>query len=204
MTSVKVLLAEDVHMIRGALIALLELEPDLHVVSSVDRGDAIVPAAVRTRPDVAVIDIVMPGGDGLTAAAELREQLPDCRTLILTAMGQPGTLRRALSNRVSGLLFKDAPPDQLGKAVRAVAAGQRYIDPQLALSAWDSQENPLSPRELEVLRFAAQGADAAEIAGCLYLSKGTIRNYLTTIVAKLNARNRVDAVRIATEAGWIP
>ena len=191
-------------MIRGALVALLELEPDLRVVSSVSRADAVLPAALRSRPDVAVLDIAMPGGDGLAAAKALHEQLPDCRTLILTAMGQPGTLRRALRARVGGLLFKDAPAEQLAKAVRAVAAGRRYIDPHLVLAAWDSEENPLSPRELEVLRFAAQGADAAEIAGCLYLSKGTVRNYLTTIVTKLNARNRVDAVRIATEAGWIP
>ncbi|MDT0441406.1 response regulator transcription factor [Streptomyces johnsoniae] len=203
MQPVKVLLAEDLSMIRGALIALLELEPDLRVVTSVGRGDAIVPAAVRARPDVAVIDIGLPGGDGITAAAALHEQVPTCRTLILTAHGQPGTIRRALSTRVSGLLFKDAPPEQLSKAVRAVAAGGRFIDPQLALSAWDTQENPLSPREREVLRFAAQGADSDEIAGCLYLSVGTVRNYLTTIVTKLNARNRVDAVRIATQAGWL-
>ncbi|MDT0346915.1 response regulator transcription factor [Streptomyces litchfieldiae] len=203
MQSVKVLLAEDLSMIRGALIALLELEPDLRVVTSVGRGDAIVPAAVRSRPDVAVIDMALPGGDGLSAAAALHERVPTCRTLILTALGQPGAIRRALSTGVSGLLFKDAPPDQLSKAVRAVAAGGRFIDPELALSAWDVQENPLSPREREVLRFAAQGADTAEIAGCLYLSVGTVRNYLTTIVAKLNARNRIDAVRIATQAGWI-
>lgn len=204
MPPVKVLLAEDVHMIRGALVALLELEPDLQVVTSVERGDAIVPAAVRTRPDVAVIDIVLPGGDGLTAAAELHRKLPSCRTLILTGIGQPGMLRRALDAKVSGLLFKDSSPEELGRAVRSVAAGHRVIDPQLALSAWDSQGNPLSPRELEVLRLAARGAGTSEIAAALHLSRGTVRNYLTTIVSKLNARNRVDAVRIATDAGWVP
>ncbi|MGK5627331.1 response regulator transcription factor [Streptomyces sp. URMC 123] len=204
MLSVKILLAEDVHMIRGALIALLQLEPDLRVVASVDRGDAIVKTALEARPDVAIIDIDLPGIDGLTAASELHEQLPTCRTLILTSLGRPGTLRRALAAHVTGFLLKDAPPDQLAQAVRSVAAGQRVIDPQLALSAWDSPENPLSRRELEVLRLAAQGADAAEIAGCLYLSKGTVRNYLTAIVTKLNARNRIDAIRIAEEAGWIP
>ncbi|WP_344629035.1 response regulator transcription factor [Streptomyces glaucosporus] len=202
--SVKILLAEDVHMIRGALIALLELEPDFEVVAAVDRGDRIVDAALRTRPDVAVIDVDLPGIDGLTAAARLHEELPACRTLILTSLSRPGTLRRALAAQVTGFLLKDAPPDRLAHSVRAVAQGQRVIDPQLALSAWDSPENPLSPRELEVLRLAARGADAAEIAGTLYLSKGTVRNYLTTIVAKLNARNRIDAVRIAEEAGWIP
>ncbi|MFJ9694867.1 DNA-binding response regulator [Kitasatospora sp. NPDC101183] len=204
MLKVKILLAEDVHMIRGALVALLELEPDFEVVASVDRGDLIVKAAIEAKPDVAVIDVDLPGIDGLTAAAHLREKLPKCRALILTSLGRPGTLRRAMAAHVSGFLLKDAPPDQLAHSVRAVAQGQRVIDPQLAMSAWDAPRNPLSPRELEVLRLAAQGADAAEIAGCLYLSKGTVQNYLTAIVAKLNARNRIDACRIAEEAGWIP
>ncbi|MER5476872.1 response regulator transcription factor [Streptomyces sp. NPDC002734] len=204
MLSVRILLAEDVHMVRGALVALLQLEPDLHVVSTVDRGDTIVEAALACRPDVAVIDVDLPGIDGLTAAAELHERLPSCRTLILTTLGRPGTLRRALSAQVSGFLLKDSPPDQLALAVRSVASGRRVVDPQLALTAWDSPENPLSPRELEVLRLAARGADAAEIAGCLYLSKGTVRNYLTAIVGKLGARNRIDAIRIAEEAGWLP
>ncbi|MFF8828553.1 DNA-binding response regulator [Streptomyces sp. NPDC015131] len=204
MLCVRILLAEDMHMIRGALIALLELEPDLEVVASVDRGDTIVKAALETRPDVAIIDIDLPGTDGLTAAADLHEQLPGCRTLILTSLGRPGTLRRALTAHVTGFLLKDSPPDQLASAVRAVAVGRRVVDPQLALTAWDSPVNPLSPRELEVLRLAAQGADAAEIAGCLFLSKGTVRNYLTAIVSKLGARNRIDAIRIAEEAGWIP
>lgn len=191
-------------MVRGALVALLQLEPDLHVVSTVDRGDTIVAAALASKPDVAVIDIDLPGIDGLTAAAELHERLPSCRTLILTTLGRPGTLRRALSAQVTGFLLKDSPPDQLAVAVRSVATGRRVVDPQLALTAWDSPENPLSPRELEVLRLAARGADAAEIAGCLYLSKGTVRNYLTAIVGKLGARNRIDAIRIAEEAGWLP
>ncbi|MFF7335554.1 DNA-binding response regulator [Streptomyces sp. NPDC090306] len=204
MLSVRILLAEDVHMVRGALVALLQLEPDLHVVSTVDRGDTIVAAALASKPDVAVIDIDLPGIDGLTAAAELHERLPSCRTLILTTLGRPGTLRRALSAQVTGFLLKDSPPDQLAVAVRSVATGRRVVDPQLALTAWDSPENPLSPRELEVLRLAARGADAAEIAGCLYLSKGTVRNYLTAIVGKLGARNRIDAIRIAEEAGWLP
>lgn len=204
MLSINILLAEDVHMIRGALVALLQLEPDLRVVASVDRGDVIVKTALDTRPDVAVIDVDLPGIDGLTAAAELHERLPSCRCLILTSLGRPGTMRRAMSAHVSGFLLKDSPPDQLAAAVRSVATGRRVVDPQLALTAWDYPDNPLSPREMEVLRLATQGADAAEIAGCLYLTKGTVRNYLTSIVSKLGARNRIDAIRIAEEAGWIP
>ncbi|MFE9770446.1 DNA-binding response regulator [Streptomyces sp. NPDC005931] len=201
---VKILLAEDVHMVRGALVALLELEPDLQVVASVDRGDLIVASALEARPDVAVIDIDLPGTDGLTAATELHERVPDCRTLMLTSLGRPGTLRRAMAARVSGFLLKDSPPSRLAQAVRSVAAGQRVIDPELALSAWEAPDNPLSPRETQVLRLAARGADAGEIADHLYLTPGTVRNYLTAIVDKLNARNRIDAIRIAEEAGWIP
>ncbi|MCX2923017.1 response regulator transcription factor [Streptomyces sp. NEAU-W12] len=201
---VRILLAEDVHMVRGALVALLELEHDLQVVASVDRGDLIVPSALETRPDVAVIDIDLPGTDGLTAAADLRIRMPECRTLMLTSLGRPGTLRRAMAARVSGFLLKDSPPSRLAQAVRSVAAGGRVIDPELALTAWEAPDNPLSPRETQVLRLAARGADAAEIADQLYLTQGTVRNYLTAIVDKLNARNRIDAIRIAEEAGWIP
>ncbi|WP_097871153.1 response regulator transcription factor [Streptomyces sp. rh34] len=204
MLTLKILLAEDVHMVRGALVALLHLEPDLRVVAAVDRGDAIVPTALEKKPDVAVIDIDLPGTDGLTATAELHKRMPTCRTLILTGMGRPGTLRRALSTQVGGFLLKDSEPEELAKAVRLVASGQRVMDPHLAMSAWDFVDNPLSPRELQVLRLAARGADTAEIAGCLYLSKGTVSNYLTAIVSKLSARNRVDAVRVARNAGWIP
>ncbi len=204
MIQLKILLAEDVNMVRGALKALLDLELDLEVVADVDSGDEIVPAALRCLPDVAVIDIDLPGIDGLTAAARLHEKLPSCKTLILTSLGRPGTLRRALSAHVAGFILKDAPPDKLAEAVRNVAAGRRVIDPQLALAAWDVRENPLTERECEVLRLAAHGADPEEIAGQLYLSLGTVRNYLTAAVTKLNARNRVDAIRIAQDAGWIP
>jgi two-component system, NarL family, response regulator DesR len=200
----RILLAEDMHLIRGALVALLDLEPDIEVVAEVDNGDEILPAALRHRPDVAVIDIDLPGIDGLTAAEQLHGELPHCRTLILTSLGRPGTLRRALAAHVSGFILKDAPPDRLAEAVRGVAAGRRVIDSQLAVATWDSRENPLSRREIEVLRMAAKGADPGEIAARLYLSLGTVRNYLTTIVMKLGARNRVDAIRIAQEAGWIP
>lgn len=203
MPLLKVLVAEDVHMVRGALVALLEMEDDLTVVASVEGGDEIVPKARDLRPDVAIIDIDLPKIDGLTAAVMLHRELPSCRTLILTSLGRPGTLRRALNAHVSGFLLKDAPPERLARAVREVAAGRRVIDPQLALSVWDVGENPLSAREVQVLRLVSTGADASEIAADLNLSVGTVRNYLTTIVTKLGARNRVDAIRIAEEAGWI-
>ena len=204
MLSLKILLAEDVAMVRGALVALIELEPDLTVVADVERGDDILPSALLHQPDVAIIDIDLPGLDGLSAAMQLHEKLPSCRTLILTSLGRAGTLRRALAAHVSGYMLKDAPPEQLAKAIRNVAAGSRVIDPQLALTTWDGGQNPLSARECEVLRIAAEGAEPAEIAAALQLSIGTVRNYLTSIVTKLNARNRVDAVKRAYDAGWLP
>ncbi|MCZ4097883.1 response regulator transcription factor [Streptomyces sp. SID13666] len=200
---IHVLLAEDMHMVRGALVALLNLEVDIKVIAEVESGDEIVPTSVRTRPDVAVIDIDLPGIDGLTAAADLHEQMPSCRTLILTSLGRPGNLRRALDAHVSGFILKDAPPAKLAQAIRSVRAGERVIDSQLALAAWDTGENPLTRREVEVLRLTANGAEAVEIAARLFLSVGTVRNYLTTILAKLNARNKVDAIRIARDAGWL-
>jgi two-component system, NarL family, response regulator DesR len=166
-------------------------------------GDEILPMARTARPDVAVIDIDLPGTDGLTAAGEMHEQLPECRTLILTSLSRPGTLRRALATKVGGFLLKDAPPDKLASAIREVRAGRRVVDNDLALAAWDGADCPLTGRETEVLRMAAGGANAVDIAANLYLSAGTVRNYLTTAVTKLNARNRVDAIRIAQESGWL-
>ena len=200
---IKVLIAEDVHMVRGALVALLRMESDIEVVAEVAGGNDIMPTAKTTQPDVAVIDIDLPGKDGLTAAAELHEQLPNCRTLILTSLGRPGTLRRALAAKVGGFLLKDAPPDKLASAIRDVSVGRRVVDSDLALAAWDTADCPLTGREIEVLRMAADGANAVDIAARLYLSAGTVRNYLTTAVTKLNARNRVDAIRIAKESGWL-
>lgn len=200
---IRILLAEDMNMVRGALVALLGMEQDIEVVAEVEHGDLIIPQALSHRPHIAVLDIDLPGMDGLSAAAALHEQLPECRSLILTSLGRPGTLRRALSAHVSGFILKDAPPDQLASAIRKVAAGERVIDPKLALAAWDYLESPLTKREVEVLRMAAGGAEVVEIASALFLSAGTVRNYLTTIVTKLNARNRVDAIRIADEAGWL-
>lgn len=200
---IRVLLAEDMHMVRGALVALLNLEPDIEVVAEVASGDDILPTVRRCVPEVAVIDIDLPGMDGLTAAAEIHDKVPDCRTLIVTSLGRPGTLRRALSARVAGFILKDAPAEKLANAIRDVAAGRRVVDADLALTAWENTECPLTSREIEVLRMAASGADAVDIAARLFLSAGTVRNYLTTIVTKLNARNRVDAIRLAEEAGWL-
>jgi len=199
----RVLLAEDMHMVRGALVALLNLEPDIDVVAEVSDGTAIVPTALDCRPDVAVIDIDLPGMDGLTAAKELRDALPGCQTLILTSLGRPGTFRRALSVGVRGFILKDAPPQRLSQAIRQVGRGERVVDSELVMAAWDSGDNPLTEREAEVLSLAGEGAEAAEIAGRLFLSVGTVRNYLTSSVVKLGARNRLDAVRIAREAGWV-
>lgn len=200
---IKVMLAEDMHMVRGALVALLNLEPDFDVVAEVTNGIDILATAHKFRPDVAVIDIDLPGKDGLTAVGELHEELPDVHTLILTGLSRPGNLRRALSAKVTGFLLKDAPPAQLADAIRNVAAGRRVIDSQLAMSAWDSAACPLTARETEVLRLTAQGLQAVDVASQMFLSVGTVRNYLTTIISKLAARNRVDAIRIASDAGWL-
>lgn len=200
---IKVMLAEDMHMVRGALVALLNLEPDIEVVAEVANGNDIVPTAVKVRPDVAVLDIDLPGKDGLSAVGELHEALPNIRTLILTGLSRPGNLRRALSAKVTGFMLKDAPAAQLADAIRSVAAGRRVVDSQLAMSAWDSAESPLTARETEVLRLTAEGLQAVDIASKMFLSVGTVRNYLTTIIGKLAARNRVDAIRIARDAGWL-
>lgn len=200
---VRILIAEDMRILRETLAALLGLEDDLEIVAELASGDQIVPAALQHRPDVAMIDIDLPGADGLTAAAELHRLLPECRTLILTGLGRPGTLRRALAAHVSGFVVKDAPSQELVDAVRRVAAGERVIDAKLALAALETAGNPLSAREAEVLKRHATGASAAEIAAEMHLSYGTVRNYLASAVTKLGARNRVDAARIAEEAGWL-
>ncbi|MFC9254523.1 response regulator transcription factor [Amycolatopsis thailandensis] len=200
---IRVLLAEDMHMVRGALVALLNLEQDIEVVAEVCSGDKILPMAAEYLPDVAIIDIDLPAKDGLSAACELYQQLPGVRTLILTSLGRPGTVRRALDAKVNGFLLKDAPADKLANAVRSVAIGRRVIDSELALSAWETEDCPLTPREAEILRLAANGRTVADIAAELFLSPGTVRNYLATVVTKLNARNRVDAIRIATDSDWL-
>ncbi|MGR6921792.1 response regulator transcription factor [[Actinomadura] parvosata] len=200
---ISVLLAEDMHMIRAALTALLRLEPDIEVVAEVTRGDEIVPEALRVRPDVAVVDIDLPVMDGITAAAMLRERLPSCRILVLTAMGQPGQVRRALAAGIEAFLVKDAPGDRLADSIRRTAAGLRVLDAELVSSAMEYGESPLTPRESTVLKEAARGASAEEIAARLHLSPGTVRNYLTGAITKTGARNKIDAIRIAEDAGWL-
>lgn len=190
-------------MMRGALVALLNLEPDVDVVSEVSTGEEIIPAIRELHPDVAIIDIDLPGRDGLSVAAEIHDAKLSTHTLILTNLSRPGTIRRALDARVDGYLLKDAPPDKLANAVRRIAAGSRVVDNDLAAAAWRADECPLTDRELSVLRLAAGGEDIPEIAENLFLSPGTVRNYLTAVVTKLDARNRVDAIRIATDAGWL-
>jgi two-component system, NarL family, response regulator DesR len=200
----KILVAEDAAMIRGALVALIELEPDLKVVAEVDKADEILRTAQLYQPDVALIDVDQPGFDGLTAATQLRGQLPSCRTLILTSLGRPGLLRGVMSASVGGFILKDAPSSQLASAIRNVMTGRRAVSPDLGVATWCSDGVPLSPREHSVLRLAGHGAEPSEIAAALHLSIGTVRNYLTTIVAKLHARNRVDAIRKAYDVGWLP
>lgn len=199
----RILLAGNAPMLRGALTALIELEPDLEVIEEVSTGEQILSAALRCRPDVAVIDIDLPVLDGVSAAVQLHERLPSCRTLILANVQRPGAVRRALSAQVGGYLVKDSQPEELARAVRRVAAGQRVIDPLSAEAARGAHDLPLSPRELQILRLAARGDEPDTIAAQLCLSVGTVRNYLTAVVVKLGARNRVDAIRLAQESGWI-
>jgi two-component system, NarL family, response regulator DesR len=190
-------------MLREALAEILNHEDDIHVVATVATGDAIVPSALQHRPDVAIIDIKLPNLDGLDAAAVLNERLPECKTLILTGVGQPGNLRRSAKANVAGFMLKDARPQDLLSAIRTIAAGGRVIDPQLAYAALDIAENPLTEREIDVLRLTSSGSTPREVAAQLHLTYGTVRNYLASAVTKLGARNRVDAIRIATDAGWL-
>ena len=200
---IRVLIAEDMHMIRGALVALLSLEDDMEVVAELERGDQIVDAALRTRPDVAVLDIDLPGLDGLTAAEQLYSRLPECRCLVLTGLSQPGNLLRALKVHVRGFIAKDAPADTLAAGIRRIARGERVIDPELIATALETGSSPLTDREADVLRVAATGVPTDQIATRLSLSPATVRNYLSNAVSKVGARNRIDAIRIARNAGWL-
>ena len=200
---IRVLLAEDQAMVRGALAALLELEGDIQIVAQVGRADEVVAQALATQPDVALLDIEMPGGDGLEAAASLRQALPTCRALILTTFGRPGYLRRAMESGAVGFLLKDAPAAQLATAIRRAVAGERIVDPALASAALSDGNNPLTERERETLAAASHGASIAEIAAALVLSEGTVRNYLSTAIQKLGAQNRVEAAHIAEQKGWL-
>ncbi|MBG0831016.1 response regulator transcription factor [Planomonospora sp. ID67723] len=200
---ISALIAEDMHLIRGAMAALLSTEQDITVVDEVGHGDEVVGACLRHRPDVALIDIGLPGTDGITAAAELRRRLPSCNTVILTGLATPAALRRALDAGARGFFVKDTPAGQLAECVRRVMAGERVVDPELAVAALNARKNPLTSRELEVLKVAAEGAPVDEIADRLFLSGGTVRNYLSRILAKVGARTRVEAIRIAREDGWL-
>jgi two-component system response regulator DesR len=200
---IRVLLAEDQAMVRGAMAALLSMEADIEVIAQVASGEAAVQEALAMRPDVAVLDIEMPGLDGLAAAAALRTSVPHCRVLIVTTFGRPGYLRQAMEAGALGFVLKDAPADELASAIRSVAVGRRVVDPDLALEALSEGANPLSDREREVLAAATEQATVAEIATAMSLSEGTVRNHLSAAIQKTGARNRGEAARIARDKGWL-
>jgi two-component system, NarL family, response regulator DesR len=199
----RILLAEDQTMFRTALASLLDLEADFEVVAQVARGDEIVAAAREARPDVALLDIEMPGASGLEVVPQLRREFPDCAVVMLTTFGRPGYLKRALEAGARGFLLKDVPVEQLAEQVRAIARGSIVVDPQLAASALATPQNPLTEREREVLSAGARGATVQEIADRLHLSQATVRNYLSSAIGKTGAQNRVGAARIAEQHGWL-
>ncbi|MFG2885857.1 response regulator [Streptomyces sp. NPDC048297] len=201
--SIRVLLAEDQGMMRGALALLLGLEDDMEVVAQVSAGDAIVDAALLHRPDVALLDIELPGISGLDAAAQLRKQAPGCRVLILTTFGRPGYLRRAMEAGAAGFLVKDGPVEELAGAIRRVLTGETVVDPVLAAAALSAGPNPLTARECEVLTASVDGATVSDIATKLHLSESTVRNYLSSAIGKTGTRNRAEAVREARQQGWL-
>ncbi|EIC06487.1 LuxR family two component transcriptional regulator [Microbacterium sp. AG790] len=200
---IRLLIADDQALVRGALSALLGLEPDIEVVAEVGRGDEVVDAAVRAAADVALLDIEMPGMDGIAAASALRSALPTCRVLIVTTFGRPGYLTRAMRAGAAGFVVKDTPAAQLADAVRRVAQGLRVVDPALAADSLAQGESPLTGRETDVLAVARTGGSIADIAQMLHLSEGTVRNHLSSAIGKTGARNRADAVRVADENGWL-
>ncbi|MEV4683222.1 response regulator transcription factor [Streptomyces kurssanovii] len=201
--SVRVLLAEDQGMMRGALALLLGLEADIDVVAQVGRGDQIVDAALTSRPDVALLDIELPGCSGLDAAADLAREVPDCRVLILTTFGRPGYLRRAMEAGAAGFLVKDGPVEELAQAIRRVLTGETVVDPALAAAALGAGPNPLTARERDALGASVDGATVADIAETLHLSESTVRNYLSSAIGKTGTRNRMEAVRAARQQGWL-
>jgi two-component system, NarL family, response regulator DesR len=201
--TIRVLLADDQALVRGALAALLDLEPDLEVVAQVGRGDEVVAAAREAQVDVCVLDIEMPGGDGIDAAAQLRGALPDVRSMIVTTFGRPGYLRRALEAGASGFLVKDTPATELADAVRRIHGGLRVVDPALAAESLADGANPLTQREQEVLRVAREGLRVAEIAARVHLSAGTVRNYLSSAIGKTGTSTSAQAAQAAEERGWL-
>jgi two-component system response regulator DesR len=200
---IRLLLADDQALVRGALATLLGLESDLEVVAEVGRGDEVVAAARQSRPDVALLDVEMPGLDGIAATALLRAAMPTCKVLMVTTFGRPGYLRRAMAAGASGFVVKDTPARELADAVRRVAAGLRVVDPTLAAETLVSGDTPLTPRETEVLHAAREGGTVADIAAALKLSEGTVRNHLSSAIGKTGARTRAEAVRLADENGWL-
>ncbi len=200
---IKVLLADDQALVRGALAALLALESDLEVVAEVGRGDEVVDAARTSGAQVCLLDIEMPGQDGIAAAAAVRDSLPGVRTLVVTTFGRPGYLRRALEAGASGFVVKDTPARQLAEAVRRVHAGLRVVDPSLATESLVDGANPLTEREREVLTVALRGGTVASIAGLVHLSPGTVRNHLSSAIGKTGTSTRAEAARIAQERGWL-
>lgn len=200
---IRILVADDQALVRGALATLLDLESDLTVVGEVGRGDEVVAAVVASGPDVVIMDVDMPGLDGITATARLREAAPRTRVLVVTTFGRPGYLRRALQSGADGFLVKDTPARSLADAVRRVHAGMRVVDPALAADSLVSGESPLTAREAEVLRAALAGGSIADIARDVHLTEGTVRNHLSSIIGKTGGRNRADAARIADENGWL-
>lgn len=200
---IRVLLADDQNLVRGAMAALLSLEDDIEVVAQASRGDEVVDLAVRTRPQVALLDVEMPGLDGLAVTAALREKLPDCRVLIVTTFGRPGYLRRAMESGASGFMVKDAPVDRLVDAIRRVDQGLRVVDPELAAASLAAGESPLTARERDVLIAARDGGTVADIAQRLFLSEGTVRNYLSSAIGKTGTRTRAEAGRVAEQRGWL-
>jgi len=200
---IRVLLAEDQGMMRSALVQLLGMEPDIEVVAQLGNGLEVLPAALREKPDVAVLDIEMPGQSGLEVAEVLREQLPGCKVMVVTTFDRPGYLRRALDAGVRGFLAKDGSVEDLAQAIRRVLAGEQVVDPQRAMAALSVGSNPLTPRERDVLAAAADGAAVADIATRLRLSRSTVRNYLSSAIGKTNTRNRMGAVNLARRNGWL-
>jgi two-component system response regulator DesR len=200
---IRVLIAEDQAMVRGALASLLSLEPDIEVVGEVERGDRVVASARESGADVALLDIEMPGLDGLAAAELLGRELPTCRALIVTTFGRPGYLTRAMRSGAAGFVLKDAPSSELADAIRRVAAGDQVVDPALAAAALREGESPLTPREHELLAAARQHATISDLAAAAHLSPGTVRNYLSSAMQKLGARTRAEAIRVAEEKGWL-
>ena len=200
---IKVLLADDQALVRGAMGALLDLEPDIEVVAQAGRGDEVVAAARESGADVCLLDIQMPGIDGVEAARQVRDQLPGLRVVMVTTFDRPGYLRRALDAGAVGFVVKTTPAARLAEAVRRAHAGLRTVDPQLANDLLFSGPNPLTAREQEVLRLARDGEPVARLARKLFLSPGTVRNHLSSAIGKTGAANRVEAARIATERGWL-